>query len=142
MKDHKYKQCALCEGKTLAESVEIFNKEMKRLANFNPTYERHGDNFLIYYTCIEKEPESLAEEMELKGCDHRCIECNYCERPTNRSGEYDGRIKKVMCKKKGHKVFIDSRVCDTFYKENQHGRKFELIGKAPDIKTEASRRGA
>lgn len=142
MKDLKYKQCALCEGNTLAESVEIFNKEMKRLANFNPTYERYGDNFIIYYTCIEREPESLAEEMELKGCDHRCIECNHCERPKNRSGEFDGRAKKAMCLKKGCKVFIDGRVCDEFYKEQQQDRKFELIGKTADIQTEESRKGA
>lgn len=144
MRERKYKQCILCEGRTLADSVELFNQEMKRLAKYHPTYERYDDKFLIYYTCCEQEPESLSERMEMKGCDHRCIECQHCERSTNRFGDYDGRMKKAMCNKKGHKVRLDSRVCDIFYEEYQDNRPFELITKAsPEEKlSDINRRGA
>ena len=144
MKTKRYKRCILCEGANLAESVKIFNEEMKKHANQNPTYERYDNCFLIYITVREQEPESIAEEMELKGCEHRCIECSHCERSVNKNGEYDGRKKKAMCNKKGRKVFIDSMVCDTFYKENQDNRPFEQNLKIinNNVFTEVKRRGA
>lgn len=131
MKERKYKQCILCEGKDLAESVGIFNNVMKERGIKEPDFERVGDKFLVYITVTEQEPESLAEEMELKGCDHNCIECRHCERTMNRYGKPDERLRKALCTKKGKKIYIDSPVCDTFYKEYQDNRPFEIIKKRP-----------
>ena len=141
MREHRYLKCILCEGETMAESVEIFNAEMKKQAFRYPTYERDGNRFLIYVKYTEREPESLAEEMELKGHDHRCIECSHCERAKNRFGDYDGRMKKAMCNKKGQKVFLNSMVCDTFYKEHQGDVTFAQIAKINNNET-ADIRGA
>lgn len=127
MKDHKYTQCILCEGKDLAESVKIFNEEMKKNGIKDPKFERVGDKFLMYVTVTEREPESLAEEMELKGHCHKCIECSHCEREKNKSGNYDARKKKAMCNRKGKKVFINDDVCSIFYEEKQDGRSHEQI---------------
>lgn len=124
MKECKYLECILCEGKDMAESVEIFNKEMKRQARLRPTYERDGNRFLIYIKNIERVPESLAEEKELEGCDHRCIECSHCERRRNEDGQYDLRTVWGFCTKKGHKTKLSGSVCDVFYKEGQDGAGF------------------
>ena len=124
MKTNTYKQCILCAGETMAESVEAFNKEMQRLGHLNPTYERIDGGFLIYYSETSMTPEGLADEMELSGCRHTCEECDYCTWPTNRFGEEDGRVKKTLCDRAGRLVRKNTPACDTFYEEGQHKRLF------------------
>lgn len=127
MRTSKYTQCVLCLGKDLAESVRIFNAEMKRLSKDNPTFEKIDGGFLIYYTITERVPESVAEEKELQGIRHHCIECNHCERPLNRFGQPDGRRKKVICQRTGRLVGFHTDVCDIFYEEHQDFQEFKPV---------------
>ena len=119
MRDNKYMQCILCEGVDLADSVRIFNKEMKRLRELNPTFERYDNNFLIYVRCNQMQPENIAEAKEMQGINHKCIECEHCIRQMNSHGVPDRRIKKAICRKDGSRISINTNVCDIFYIEHQ-----------------------
>ena len=119
MKENKYMQCILCEGKTLADAVSKFNEEMKRNAQFRPTYERVGDSFLIYVKVVEVMPESIAEANFMQGCRHRCEECSHCVRTKKTDGSTDYRSKHAKCAYSGNRVRTDGWVCDTFYLEQQ-----------------------
>lgn len=119
MKDNRYIQCILCEGIDMADSVRRFNEEMRRLKEFEPTFERDGDRFLIYVRCKQLQPENIVEAKEMKGIHHTCVECEHCVRQNNRYGVPDGRIKKAICKKNGQPTKITSSVCETYYLEHQ-----------------------
>ena len=118
MKESKYMQCVLCEGVDLADSVRLFNEAMLKYGKQNPTFERYGDNFLIYFKRYEYIPESISEAKELQGEDHRCVECEHCTRKMNRFGVPDKRTKKAYCEFKKQTTWITSRVCDEYYNEH------------------------
>ena len=119
MKEHKYTQCILCEGATFQEAVDKFNREMQKHADFNPTYERAGESFLIYIKLTKFEPETVTETKHLEGCVNHCRECSHCVREKTRFGEIDARKKYGYCDLNGMiKIRIDQIVCDEFYTEN------------------------
>lgn len=119
MKTKKYMRCILCEGVTLAESVKIFNEEMEKLQDANPTFERYNDTFLIYVTVYEKIPENVVDKKELQGCSHTCSDCIHCQRRLTRKGEVNKVTKRATCDLKDMTIFIDSTVCEVFYEEHQ-----------------------
>lgn len=119
MKEHKYTQCILCEGATFQEAVDKFNREMQKYADFNPTYERAGEAFLIYIRLVKFEPETVVEAKHLEGCTNYCRDCVHCVRETTRFGEIDSRKKCGYCSLNGMiRIRIDQIVCDEFYTEN------------------------
>ena len=119
MKTKRYKKCILCEGSNLAESVKIFNEEMEKLQDINPTFERYNDAFLIYVTIYEDIPETIVDEKQLEGCSHKCKECNHCKRILTRKGEINKVTKKAICDLNDTTVYLDSTVCEVFYDEHQ-----------------------
>ncbi len=119
MKTKRYKKCILCEGTTLAESVQIFNDEMEKLQDLNPKFERYNDAFLIYVTMYEEIPENITEEKQVQGCSHKCRECDHCKRILTRKGEINKVTKKATCDLNGMTIFLDSSVCEVFYEEHQ-----------------------
>lgn len=123
MKENKYIQCVLCEGETFQDAVDKFNREMARLAPFNPTFTEKGEAFLIYYKVTEFMPENIVEAKQLAGCRHHCEDCEHCVRDLNRSGEVDKRKKKAYCEYHRRRTFTDMIVCDTFYLEHQDERR-------------------
>ena len=127
MKESKYMQCVLCEGVDLADSVRLFNEAMLRYGKQNPTFERYGDNFLIYFKRYEYIPESISETKELQGEDHRCVECEHCTRKTNRFGVPDKRTKRAYCEHKKQTTWITSKVCDEYYNEHPDEPEDEKI---------------
>lgn len=124
MRTATYKQCVLCAGATMAESVRIFNEQMKELGQLKPTYERIDGGFLIYFNETALIPESLADKMELKGEIHVCEECSHCQWPKNRHGLEDKRVKKTMCHRSIQLINKDTQVCDIFYEEGQHKKLY------------------
>ena len=119
MKTKRYKKCILCEGATLAESVQIFNEEMLKLQDPNPDFERYNDAFLIYVTMYEEIPETIVEEKQQIGCTHKCRECSHCKRILTRKGEINKVTKKATCDLNDMTVYLDSSVCEVFYEEHQ-----------------------
>ena len=119
MKTKRYKKCILCEGATLAESVQIFNEEMEKLQDPNPEFERYNDAFLIYVTAYEQIPETVVEKKQVTGCSHKCIECGHCKRVLTRKGEINKVTKKGTCDLNGMTIFLHSSVCEVFYEEHQ-----------------------
>ena len=118
MKESKYTQCVLCEGRTFQGAVEKFNIEMQRLSDYNPTYERAGKSFLIYYTIRKSVPEDIVEMKMLQGCRDKCEECAHCIRQKTDSGKVDKRTKRSFCELHNTITWIDSTVCEEFYMEN------------------------
>ena len=56
-------------------------------------------------------PETIADEFELGGETHRCIECPFYVRPT------DGRVKYTRCSVTPGLHSRDSYCCDAFYQK-------------------------
>lgn len=143
MKTRRYKKCILCEGATLAESVQIFNDEMEKLQDPNPNFERYNDAFLIYVTMYEDVPESISEEKQIKGCTHKCIECDHCIRVLTRKGEINKVTKKATCDLNNTTIFLNSTVCEVFYDEHQDMRLQTIDAEVVPLKSrEEMRKGA
>lgn len=128
MKENKYTQCILCEGETFQAAVDKFNEVMRIHAAFNPTFERAGEKFLVYFKVTERTPETIVEAKQLEGCSHHCEDCSHCIRDLNRFGEVDKRKKKAWCELKNNKTMTSMEVCDTFYLEHQDERKEVVNG--------------
>ena len=110
-------------GSTPQETAMLFNQTMAELADLNPTYERDGGVFWIYYTVVKSEPETIVEEHELNGERAHCIDCPYLMRDLNRFGSIDGRKKWATCGKSGERTNIDSTVCEEYYRLNSKERR-------------------
>ena len=110
-------------GSTPQETAMLFNQTMTELADLNPTYERDGGVFWIYYTVVKSEPETIVEEHELKGERAHCIDCPYLMRDLNRFGNIDGRKKWATCGKSGERTNIDSTACEEYYRLNSKERR-------------------
>lgn len=117
MKSKKIIQTIFIDGSDGHESAAMFNKTMMDLADLNPSYERDGNSFWIFYSAQIDEPETLLEEYELKGEEHRCIECPFLIRDLNRFGNPDVTHKHGTCGKSGQRVRIDGTVCERYYRE-------------------------
>ena len=144
MKTKKYKRCILCEGATLAESVKIFNEEMEKLQDINPTFERYNDTFLIYITVYEDIPENIVDEKQVQGCSHICMECDHCKRILTRKGEINKVTKKAKCDLNGMTIYLNSTVCEVFYEEHQDMKLQTFNAEVVPLKSRASelRKGA
>ena len=73
---------------------------------------------LIAYITVEEEisvPQSVAEEYELVGELHRCVECPFFVRPT------DGRRKYTRCPNAHRLTSADGKCCDSFYEQLDKG---------------------
>lgn len=116
-------QARVIAGSTPQETAMLFNQTMVELADLNPTYERDGNVFWIYYTVVRSEPETIVEEHELKGERAHCIDCPYLMRDLNRFGNIDGRKKWGTCGKTGERTNIDSTVCEEYYALNSRERR-------------------
>ena len=102
-------------GDTPQETAALFNEAMDRLAELNPTFEREGNTFWIYYKIVHDEAETISEQFELKGCTGHCNECPFLIRDKNRFGGVDARKKWATCGKTGERTRIDCRACDIYY---------------------------
>ena len=116
MKTIKIVQTRFINGSDGHDTAAEFNQAMVELANLNPTYERDGNSFWIFYSVITEEPETLAEKHEMEGEKAHCGDCPYYMRPVNRLGNIDGRAKYGTCGKSGTREHIDSCACDDYYK--------------------------
>lgn len=116
-------QMRAVSGSTPQETAMLFNQAMAELADLNPTYERDGGVFWIYYTVVKSEPETIVEEYELKGERAHCIDCPYLMRDLNRFGSIDGRKKWATCGKSGERTNIDSTACEEYYRLNSKERR-------------------
>ena len=104
------------ESKLNAVLSDLNNRGIKYELQLNPS-----TGFLAYVVFEDNRqiPETIAEEFELGGEKHTCIECPYFVRPT------DGRRKYTKCvygKLRGR----DSACCDEFYEQLADG-KIELV---------------
>lgn len=123
MKTKSIPQMRAIAGNTPQETAMLFNQTMVELADLNPTYERDGGVFWIYYTVVKNEPETVVEEHEMKGERAHCIDCPYLMRDLNRFGNVDGRKKWATCGKTGERTNIDSTVCEEYYALNSKERR-------------------
>lgn len=118
MKAIRIPQIEYISGSTPAESAVLFNEAMMKLAQYNPTFERTGADFYIYYQVVKEEVEEEKKPTK-KAC---CLDCIYLSRDLNRFGEVDKRKKWAVCKYTGIRTNIESRACEIYYK---HGRREE-----------------
>ena len=116
MKTTKIIQTRFINGSDGHDTAAEFNETMIELANLNPTFERDGNSFWIFYSVITEEPETIAEQHEVEGEKAHCGDCPYYMRPVNRLGNVDGRAKYGTCGKSGTREHIDSCACDDYYK--------------------------
>lgn len=115
MKQKKIVQSRFISGSDGYDASVEFNQAMKELADLNPTYEREGNSFWIFYSIIEVEYETIAEEHEAAGERAHCEDCPFLLRDTNRFGSIDGRKKWATCGKTGKRTHINSSACDYYY---------------------------
>jgi hypothetical protein len=117
MKTTKIVQSKFIQGADGFESSAEFNQAMMELAELNPTFEREGNSFWIFYYVTQTEPENIVEEHELNGENAHCADCPFIVRDLNRFGKVDGVKKHATCGLTGERVRIDSRVCEAYYTE-------------------------
>lgn len=75
--------------------------------------------FIVYKESF-RIPETIADEFELGGETHRCVECPFYVRPT------DGRVKLTRCSVTPGLHRKDSYCCDAFYEKLYNG-EIELV---------------
>ena len=119
MKHITIPQMRAISGNTPQEAALAFNEAMMELAPLRPSFEREGNTYYITYSIEIREAESIAEEHELKGERHKCIECPSCIRDLNRFGDIDARKRWATCAKTGERCYIRSDVCDLYYEEGK-----------------------
>ena len=123
MRSKSIPQTRVIAGNTPQETAMLFNQAMTELADLNPTYERDGGMFWIYYTVVAHEPETVVEEHQENGEYAHCIDCPYLMRDLNRFGNIDGRRKWATCGKSGERTHVDSTVCEEYYNINPKERR-------------------
>ena len=125
MKTIKIHQTRFIDGENGHESAAEFNQVMMDLAELNPTYEREGKSFWIFYTVEKSEYENIIEEHEAAGENAHCIDCPHLTRDLNRFGNIDGRKKWGTCAKTGERTCVDSRACEIYHNlPKQERRRF------------------
>ena len=117
MKRHTVTQIRAISGSTPAETALLFNETMTELAQLDPTFERDGNTFWIYFKVEKLEAENIADENELLGKGIKCEECPLCIRDVNRFGDIDVRKKWATCGKTGNRCRIDLSACEICYRE-------------------------
>lgn len=116
-------QVKVINGSTPEETAVLFNEAMHQLKGQNPTFERDGNLFWIFYTAGEYEAESLAEQYELRGEGRKCNACPYCMREQKADGTTDLRKKWAICASDGHRINLESSACDTYYEAMERRAK-------------------
>ena len=116
MKTKTIFQTKAVTGNTPQETALLFNQTMQELADLNPTYERDGNTFWIFYTVVVQEAETVKDECELAGEKARCLDCPYVMRDLNRFGSIDPRKKWATCGKTGERTHIESSACEEYYR--------------------------
>lgn len=122
--------CSGEEIKTVsAKSADSFDAELKKVTK---ELKRKGIQYTIevapalgftafvHYQESYRLPETLADEFELGGEVHRCIECPFYVRPT------DGRVKYTRCEITPGLHNRNSCCCDAFYDKLLKG-EIELV---------------
>ena len=104
---------------------ERLNKALTDFGNKGIRYELRlapelGFTAFIVYKEAFMIPETVADEFELGGETHRCIECPFYVRPT------DGRVKWTRCEITPGLHSRDSYCCEEFYKKLLNG-EIELV---------------
>lgn len=116
MKTKTIFQTKAVTGNTPQETALLFNQTMQELADLNPTYERDGNTFWIFYTVTQQEPETIKDVCELDGEKATCYDCPYIMRDLNRYGNIDTRKRWATCGKTGERTHIESSACDEYYR--------------------------
>ena len=117
MKSKKIVQTRFIDGSDGHDTAAEFNQVMMDLADLNPSFERDGKSFWIFYSVEINEPEDLIEAHEMNGERHKCHECPHCVRDLNRFGDIDARKVWATCAKTGKRTRINLNACDIYYKE-------------------------
>ena len=115
----KIPQVIVVSGETPEETAALFNAKMMELADLNiePTFERDGNLFWIYYDITTTVCETKVEEYEQEHGHHNCSECPYCKRDLNRFGQPNQRKKHATCTNNHCRTRLDSSACEEYYKE-------------------------
>ena len=101
------------------ETADLFNNTMLELAELNPTYERVGDAYWVFYKVTTDMSERLHENTSERTA--QCVDCPYSVRDLNRHGNIDARRKWGTCAKTGERIHIESAACEIY--ENLAGRR-------------------
>ena len=115
MKTKKVIQSRFIDGTDGHDACAEFNQVMLELAELNPSFERNGNSFWIFYSVTMEEPETIVEKHEAEGETARCIDCPYLLRDLNRFGSIDARKKWGTCGTTGERTNIDSRACEIYH---------------------------
>ena len=99
-------------GQDAWETAEQFNEAMRELACLNPTYEREGNAFWIFYKVELVEEEEIGAEPKCNDNHAKCIDCPYLMRDLNRFGNVDARKKWGTCGRTGERTHIEAQCCD------------------------------
>lgn len=97
--------------------AEDFQDKVNAVLEEHPSAEMTIDGIVPYLChawidCERLIPETKADEYELKGEKHYCIECPYLDRPQNSNK----RQKRFPCEHAKHGIaFTDELACDKFY---------------------------
>lgn len=116
MKTKTIFQTKAVTGNSPQETALLFNETMQELADLNPTYERDGNTFWIYYTVTVQEAETIKDKCELEGERATCYDCPYVMRDLNRHGNVDTRKRWATCIMTGERTHIESAACEEYYK--------------------------
>ena len=117
MKTKKVIQTRFIDGRDGHDTAAEFNETMMELADLNPSFEREGHSFWIFFSVVISEPEDIVEEHEMNGKSECCISCPFLIRDLNRFGNPDVTHKHGTCGKTGQRVRIDGCVCERYYTE-------------------------
>ena len=105
-------QVRFIQGRDPHETAQMFNETMTELAELNPTYEREGDSFWVYYKVDMYSDEEIFERVTTTSA--HCEDCPYIMRDLNRFGNIDARKKWATCGKTGERVHMESKACDIY----------------------------
>lgn len=110
------KQIKVVSENSAETFMEKLNRELDELNRKGIKYDLQTSPatgftaFIVYEEC-KKIPETLADEFELGGEMHKCIECPFFVRSS------DGRSKHGRCTQHEGVYRIDTWCCDTFYQK-------------------------
>ena len=118
-------QVSIITGVSADDFQTKVNSELKRLKRLGAKYKMEMSpqtGFIAYFVYETKQavPETIADEFELDGEKHHCIECPYFIRPT------DGRIKYTKCSLTEKRTTSSRGCCDAFYEKLLNG-EIELV---------------
>lgn len=118
MKKGTTEQFRIIHSDQLDEYNYMLNKAMRELRDKSPRVEFHQTDptyAIIRYSEKWEEPETLADEYQLKGIRFTCCEdCNCIE------GMDDGRRRRYWCRYKDIITYGD-KCCEEFYKRFARG---------------------